>query len=598
MLRSRVAVVTTRGGTSEYCNVTFTFTLALVFLPARMFHLYKVRVVPELEASNIPQSSLSSHTARPYQELVDQVEQHHTSGIAASASVRDRRKGCFASGTTAGHHGVRRERAATGLLQPVQSRQAGILSLAYMGPTPPNGPQQFHLWCLNFSPSTQERCCCNRLPYSSSCSQAVVCCNRATSGAPRAMRAAQALRQHTPGAQPTEPRARTSAAPANAALSRLLYFGTREACAEAARASLREACVARAAASGAQMEPRRQLAGPTSCSGRRWPGELRRQVAAERDPLGREDFFDRLARAEARDEAVRIAIQATLTTSVAASTSPSPGRWRLSSPVGIRPSGEQPRPTSPVMRAARALQRRFGSPFCSPGRTVEITPTCELYDVGRREARAEGASGLSTAEAAPGLYTAEVESSRKVAPIDSAPTAKPEATLTAAKEKTVQGGCLEADSQVSVRLKGSARKLTVKSKPFWETRQKSKSQAAPPGGSTPTTEAPVKADHTCAREVRADAEARMQAAVRADAEARMVRVAARRAATAVAVRDRARVSRAPAPTSTPIPTLTPIPLPLPLPLTRRRSSASQLRSPLAAHLTLTLHSQKGQQSCR
>ena len=372
------------------------------------------------------------------------------------------------------------------------------------------------------------------------------------------MRAAQALRQHTPGAQPTEPRARTSAAPANAALSRLLYFGTREACAEAARASLREACVATAAASGAQTEPRRQLAGPTSCSGRRWPGELRQQVAAERDPLAREDFFDRLARAEARDEAVRIAIQATLTTSVAASTSPSPGRWRLSSPVGIRPSGEQSRPTSPVMRAARALQRRFGSPFyCSPGRTVEITPTCELYDVGRREARAEGASGLSTAEAAPGLYTAEVESSRKVAPIDSAPTAKPEATLTAAREKTVQGGCLEADSQVLVRLKGSARKLTVKSKPFWETRQKSKSQAAPPGASTPTTEAPVKADHTCAREVRADAEARMQAAVRADAEARMVRVAARRAATAVAVRDRAKVSRAPAPTSTPTPTPTP-----------------------------------------
>ena len=363
------------------------------------------------------------------------------------------------------------------------------------------------------------------------------------------MRAAQALRQQlTPGAQSTEPRAGTAAAPANAALSQLLYFGTREACAEAARASLREACVARAAASGAQMgEPRRrQLAdGPTSCSGRGWPGELRRQVAAEREPRAREDFFDRLARAEARDEAVRIAIEATLTTSVAASTSLSPGRWRLSSPVGIRPSEEESCPsTSPVMRAARALQRRFGSPFCSPGRTVEITPPSELYDVGKGDASAEGAPGLSTAEAA---------SRREVAPIDSAPTApKPEATLTAAKEKTVQGGCLEADGQVAVRLTGSARKLTVKSKPFWETRQKSKSPQAP-GASTPTTEAPVRADHTCAREVRADAEARMQAAVRADAEARMVRVAARRAATAVAVRARALKLAVHLPLSLPLP---------------------------------------------
>ena len=85
-------------------------------------------------------------TLEANEELVDQVEQHHTSGIAASASVRDRRKGCFASGTTAGHHGVRRERAATGLLPPVQF-EAGRSTVAgiRMGPAPPNGPQQIHL---------------------------------------------------------------------------------------------------------------------------------------------------------------------------------------------------------------------------------------------------------------------------------------------------------------------------------------------------------------------------------------------------------------------------------------------------------------------
>ena len=92
-------------------------------------------------------------TLEANEELVDQVEQHHTSGIAASASVRDRRKGCFASGTTAGHHGVRRERAATGLLPPVQSRQAGVLSLAYAwAPPPQTDPNRFTCVVSEFLP--------------------------------------------------------------------------------------------------------------------------------------------------------------------------------------------------------------------------------------------------------------------------------------------------------------------------------------------------------------------------------------------------------------------------------------------------------------
>ena len=75
-------------------------------------------------------------------------------------------------------------------------------------------------------------------------------------------------------------------------------------------------------------------------------------------------------------------IEAALNTSVDAPTSPS-RRWllgspvnisrqwslhgRLSSPVDVRPSGaavqdeEQPRSTSPMMRAVQALQRRFTS---------------------------------------------------------------------------------------------------------------------------------------------------------------------------------------------------------------------------------------------
>lgn len=134
------------------------------------------------------------------------------------------------------------------------------------------------------------------------------------------MRAAQALRQQLsrPVFQSADPAvAGTATAPANAALSQLLYMGTREACAEAARASV-------AGAERAQVgQPRRSwlAEGPASCSGRGWPGDLRRQVAAERDPRA-EDFFDRLARAEARDQAARIPIEAALTTSAAGALPP------------------------------------------------------------------------------------------------------------------------------------------------------------------------------------------------------------------------------------------------------------------------------------
>jgi hypothetical protein len=195
------------------------------------------------------------------------------------------------------------------------------------------------------------------------------------------MRAAQALRQQLsrPVFQSADPAvAGTATAPANAALSQLLYMGTREACAEAARASV-------AGAERAQVgQPRRSwlAEGPASCSGRGWPGDLRRQVAAERDPRA-EDFFDRLARAEARDQAARIPIEAALTTS-AAGALPT-GRWslgRLSSPVDIRPIGaavqeheEQPRSTTPMMRAVQALQRRFGSHLDEGPPRPDATPS-------------------------------------------------------------------------------------------------------------------------------------------------------------------------------------------------------------------------------
>ena len=272
------------------------------------------------------------------------------------------------------------------------------------------------------------------------------------------MRSAQLLRQSLsrPG-QSTDPIG-TTTAPASAALSQLLHMGTREACAEAARASVarhvaRTAAVAAVGAETAQAAvgaDRAQVGTSTSCCSRRgWPGELRRRVTAERDPRD-EDFFDRLARAEARDQAAHVAIEAALTTSVDAPTSPS-RRWsrlgspvnisrqwslhgRLSSPVDIRPGGaavqdeEQPRSTSPMMRAVQALQRRFSS---SPEqKTVETgasatasaaAATSQLY-VGTREA---------SAEAAPSLSTERVHSSREVAPIDSESAAMPEPTLTA-----------------------------------------------------------------------------------------------------------------------------------------------------------------------
>ena len=288
------------------------------------------------------------------------------------------------------------------------------------------------------------------------------------------MRSAQLLRQSLsrPG-QSTDPIG-TTTAPASAALSQLLHMGTREACAEAARASVARHVV-RAAAVGAETAQvvgaeRAQVRALTSCSRRGWPGELRRRVTAERDPRD-EDFFDRLARAEARDQAAHVAIEAALTTSVDAPTSPS-RRWsrlgspvnisrqwslhgRLSSPVDIRPSGaavqdevEQPRSTSPMMRAVQALQRRFTS---SPEqRTVETgagatasaaATTSQLY-VGTREA---------SAEAAPSLSMEAVHISREVAPIDSEPAAMPEPTLTAAAQKTVPK--LTAQSPVGSRLK-------------------------------------------------------------------------------------------------------------------------------------------------
>ena len=293
------------------------------------------------------------------------------------------------------------------------------------------------------------------------------------------MRSAQLLRQSLsrPG-QSTDPIG-TTTAPASAALSQLLHMGTREACAEAARASVarhvaRTAAVAAVGAETAQAAvgaERAQVGTSTSCCSRRgWPGELRRRVTAERDPRD-EDFFDRLARAEARDQAAHVAIEAALTTSVDAPTSPS-RRWsrlgspvnisrqwslhgRLSSPVDIRPSGaavqdevEQPRSTSPMMRAVQALQRRFTS---SPEqRTVETgagatasaaATTSQLY-VGTREA---------SAEAAPSLSMEAVHISREVAPIDSESAAMPEPTLTAAAQKTVPK--LTAQSPVGSRLK-------------------------------------------------------------------------------------------------------------------------------------------------
>lgn len=61
-----------------------------------------------------------------------------------------------------------------------------------------------------------------------------------------------------------------------------------------------------------------------------------------------------------------------------------------------------------------------------------------------------------------------------MAPIDSAPATKPEPTLTAATQKNVQGSSpVEA---VMARCELGAEAKLVKSKPSWETREKSKSE--------------------------------------------------------------------------------------------------------------------------
>ena len=131
--------------------------------------------------------------------------------------------------------------------------------------------------------------------------------------------------------------------------------------------------------------------------------------------------------AEARDHAARVAIEARLTTSADAfsPTTPSAGRWSFGkrSPPDSRPSGgaalqedEQPRSTSPMMRAAQALRRRL-----SPrGRTTTDAPagatasvavaTSQLY-VGTREASAEVAPSPLPAQ------SVEAVPSREVAPI-------------------------------------------------------------------------------------------------------------------------------------------------------------------------------------
>ena len=106
------------------------------------------------------------------------------------------------------------------------------------------------------------------------------------------VRVAQALRRRlSPPVQPTD--TGTGTVPAGSAFSQLLYMGTREGCAEAARAS-----VARATAVREERAERAKTAAPSSRR-RGWPGELRRLVSAERESQA-EDFFDRLAKAEAR----------------------------------------------------------------------------------------------------------------------------------------------------------------------------------------------------------------------------------------------------------------------------------------------------------
>ena len=134
-----------------------------------------------------------------------------------------------------------------------------------------------------------------------------------------------------------------------------------------------------------------------------------------------------------------------------------------------------PRPRRPPHRTARST-----APFASPPGPLH-RPVCrattsaaaagsELYHVGTREA--------SDAEAAPSLT--EKVSSREVAP-----AAKPEPTPTEATQKNLQGSSsLEADG--ALRLTSSARKLTVKSKSFWETRENgSKSEQGEPTSSPP-----------------------------------------------------------------------------------------------------------------
>ena len=132
--------------------------------------------------------------------------------------------------------------------------------------------------------------------------------------------------------------------------------------------------------------------------------------------------------AEARDHAARVAIEARLTTSADtpfSSTTLSAMRWSFGkrSPPDSRSSGgaalqeeEQPRSTSPMMRASQALRRRL-----SPrGRTTTDAPagatasvavaTSQLY-VGTREASAEVAPSPLPAQ------SVEAVPSREVAPI-------------------------------------------------------------------------------------------------------------------------------------------------------------------------------------
>ena len=168
--------------------------------------------------------------------------------------------------------------------------------------------------------------------------------------------------------------------------------------------------------------------------------------------------------AEARDHAARVAIEARLTTSADAfsPTTPSAGRWSFGkrSPPDSRPSGgaalqedEQPRSTSPMMRAAQALRRRLSprGKMTTDARNAgnarnaasAAAAASQLY-VGTREASAEVAPSVPA-------QSMEAMPSREVAPTDSKLAAKTEPTPTAAKQNAGNAPNIIVGQQVCPR---------------------------------------------------------------------------------------------------------------------------------------------------